>query len=82
MNKPESREMYGEIATLIATLAKAFVLTDADTIAALERGEIAVEFGQDTNGNKFVAATYEGRTVRVYQGAIKHSETPPETPNP
>jgi hypothetical protein len=79
MDKPDSREMYGEIATLIASLAKALVLTDAETIAALERGEIAVDFGQDANTNKFVAATYQGRTVRIYQGAIRHAESPSTT---
>ena len=82
MDKSDSREMYGEIATLIASLAKALVLTDADTVAALERGEIALDYGQDANGNRFVAAAYQGRTVRIYQGAIKHAETPPGPPKP
>ena len=76
MDESESREMYGEIATLIASLAKALTLPDAEVIAAIERGEVAVDFGQDDTGNKFVAATYQGRTVRLYQGAIRHAESP------
>lgn len=71
--KPETREMYGEIATLVASLGKALGLSDAETIAAIERGVVTVDFGEDDNGNRFVAATYEGRTARVYAGAIKHS---------
>jgi hypothetical protein len=76
MGEPESREMYGEIANLIASLAKVFALSDAEIIAALERGEIGMDFGQDANGNRFVAASYLGKTARVYQGAVKHAETP------
>jgi hypothetical protein len=77
MAQPESREMYGEIAALVGSLAKALGLTEAATITALERGEIAMDFARDTNGNPFVTATYGDKTARVYQGAIKHA--PDET---
>ncbi len=73
MAKPESREMYGEIAALMASLSKALALGEADCIAALERGEIALAFDRDANGNRFVNATYAGKAVRIYQGAIKHA---------
>jgi hypothetical protein len=79
MNKPETREMYGEIAALVASVAKALELSDADTIAAMERGEIGLDFGADENGNRFVAATHAGRTTKIYAGAIKHAgDAPPK----
>ena len=71
MSDSETREMYGEIATLIASVGKALGLSDAETIAAIERGALALDGGEDENGNRFVAATYEGQTARVYAGAIK-----------
>ena len=71
--KAESREMYGEIAALISSLAKAFSLTEAAVIPALEKGEIAMDFGKDANGNPFVTATHGEKTARIYQGAIKHA---------
>ena len=74
MTAPESREMFGEIATLMASLAKALSLSEADTIAAVEAGAVTLDFGRDANGNRFVAAGYQGRAVRLYQGAIKHAE--------
>jgi len=69
--KPESREMFTEIASLMAAMAKALNLSEADAIAALERGEVTLGLDRDSNGNPFVAATYQGVTARVYQGAIK-----------
>jgi hypothetical protein len=78
MAQPETREMYGEIATLIGSLAKALGITDAEVIAGVERGEVVMQFGRDENGNRFVAATHRGQTARVYQGAIRHPE-PPDT---
>jgi hypothetical protein len=68
---PENREMYKEIATLVASLGKAFACPESEVIAALERGAITLEFGRDENGNRFVLAAYDGKTARVYQGAIK-----------
>jgi len=72
---PESREMYSEIAALIAALAKTFSLKDSETAAALESGDMTLDFASDANGNRYVAATYDGKTSRIYQGAIKHTET-------
>ena len=79
MDKPDSREMYTEVASLIASLGQAFGLDDGAVIGTLERGEVALEFGQDANDNKFVAATYQGRSARIYQGAIQHPESPSPT---
>lgn len=70
----DPREMYSEIAALIAALAKSFALKDSAAAAAVEAGTMALEFARDANGNRFVAATYGGKTARVYQGAIKHDD--------
>ena len=67
----ETREMYPEIAGLVASLAKAFATTEAKIVTGIEQGTIALAFHRDENGNRFVAASYAGQTARVYQGAIK-----------
>ena len=71
--RPENREMYGEIAALIGALAKSFGIKDSEVAAAVESGAMALQFGRDDAGNRYVAASYQGRTARVYQGAIKHA---------
>jgi hypothetical protein len=68
----DPREMYSEIAALIAALAKSFAIKDSAAAAAVESGAMALEFARDANGNRYVAATYDGKLARVYQGAIKH----------
>ena len=73
---PESREMFTEITSLMAALAKALAMSEADTVAALDRGEITLAMNRDANGNPFVAATRNGVTARVYQGAIKREAGP------
>lgn len=70
----EPREMYGEISALIGSLAKSFGLSDSVAAQAVESGAIALSFGRDDSGNAFVAATYEGKTARIYKGAIKHGD--------
>jgi hypothetical protein len=70
-NPPDNREMYNEIAALVASIGKAFGRPESEVISALEKNAIALEFGRDENGNRFVLATFEGRTARLYQGAIK-----------
>ena len=73
--RPDPREMYSEIAAMIGALAKTFAIDEGATAAALESGAMALEFGRDANGNRFVAATFDGKTSRIYQGAIKHDES-------
>ena len=70
----EAREAYSEIAALIASLAKTFGLSDADVAQAIESGQMRLDFSQDDTANRFVAATYQGKSARVYKGAIKHGE--------
>lgn len=68
---PENREMYKEIAALVAAVGKAFARPESEVISALEKNQVSLEFGRDENGNRFVLATLEGQTARIYQGAIK-----------
>lgn len=68
----DGREMYQEIAELVGTIAKAFLMEDADAIRCLEAGEISLSFDEDDNGNPFVLATYQGRRARLYKGAISY----------
>jgi hypothetical protein len=74
------REMFSEIGALIGTIAQAFSITEAEAIAAVEENRLAMEFGRDENGNPFVAATFDGRMARIYQGAIKYPPKAGKTP--
>ena len=67
------REMYSEIGALIGAVAQAFSITEAEAIAAAEQNRLSMEFGRDANGNPFVTATLDGKSARLYQGAIKHA---------
>ena len=67
----ENREMYKEIAALVAAIGKAFSRPETEVIEALDKNALSLEFGRDANGNRFVLATLAGRTARIYQGAIK-----------
>ena len=76
--KNEPREMYSEISALVGTLAKTFGLKDSDAAAAVESGDMTLAFSRDANGNRFVAASYGGKTARLYQGAVKHADQEPD----
>jgi len=67
-------EMQSEISALIGSIAKAFAISESEAIKAVEDGAIAMDFGQDDNGNRFVTATFDNQTARIYQGAIKYAE--------
>lgn len=72
----DPREMYAEIAALVAALAKSFAVKDEEAAQAVESEAMALQFGRDANGNRFVTAQYQGQTNRVYQGAIKRRDDP------
>ncbi len=65
------REMFDEISALVGGLMKAFDLDEAAVISALENNAFEMTFDVDANGNRFVLATYEGRSARLYAGAVK-----------
>ena len=70
-SETSTREMFDEIAALMGGVAKAFELDESQTITALEQGTIEMAFEKDANGNPYVLATYDGKTARLYAGAIK-----------
>ena len=71
MTERDKREMYTEIGALIGAIAEAFGISEEDAVRAVEQNRIAMTMVRDSNGNPFVEATYEGRSARLYQGAIK-----------
>jgi hypothetical protein len=78
MSGPDQREMYTEIGALIGAIAEAFGLSHDDAARAVEQSRITLGFARDSNGNPYVDARYEGRSARIYQGAIKRERTKPE----
>lgn len=70
----KQREMFDEINALMGGVAKAFDLAENDAIAAIEAGSIEMTFDTDNNGNRFVFASYKGKTARLYAGAIKSED--------
>ena len=69
----DEREMYAEMNALLGSLAKAFDLEPEQVARAVEAGEIAIEMQEDARGERFLAAEYQGRSVQIYQGAIRHA---------
>jgi hypothetical protein len=78
MTERDPREMYTEIGALIGAIAEAFGIPHDDAVRAVEQNRIAMSFARDSNGNPFVEAIYEGRSARLYQGAIKRERTKPD----
>jgi hypothetical protein len=68
----ENREMYSEVNALVGAIAKALELTNEATVKALEDQSLSLLFGEDEEGQRFVEASHEGRSARIYQGAIHH----------
>jgi hypothetical protein len=73
----DQREMYTEIGALIGAIAEAFSISEEDVVSAVEGHRIAMTLARDSNGNPFVAATYDGRSARIYQRAIKRQAGKP-----
>jgi hypothetical protein len=67
-------EMQPEISALIGSIAKAFAMPESEAVEAVEQGAVTMDFSQDDNGNRFIAATYDNQTARIYQGAIKYAK--------
>jgi hypothetical protein len=68
----DNREMYAEVNALVGAIAKALDLTDEAAVKALEDRSLSLVFGEDEAGQRFVEASHEGRSARIYQGAIHH----------
>lgn len=66
----ENREMFDEINALIASVAKAFDISEIEVVTAIEQGRLGMELTVDSEGRNCVEASHDGRTARIYQGAI------------
>lgn len=66
----ENREMYDEINALVGAVAKALDTSEMEVVTAIEQGRLGMEMLADGEGRNFVQVVFDGRTVRVYQGAI------------
>lgn len=76
----ESREMYDEINALIGAVAKALDTSEMEVITAIEQGRLGMEMQSDDEGRNFVQVAFDGRNVRVYQGAIFREGDRPDEP--
>lgn len=75
----ENREMYDEINALIGAVAKALDVSEAEVVTAIEQGRLGMEMLTDENGANYLEVVSDGRTARVYQGAIfRVGESAPE----
>ena len=78
MTERDKREMYTEIGALIGAIAEAFGISEDEAVRAVEQNRIAMTMVRDSNGNPYVEATLEGRSARLYQGAIKRERPKPD----
>ncbi|MGE5475870.1 MAG: hypothetical protein ACM3Q1_04390 [Bacteroidales bacterium] len=76
----ENREMYDEINALIGAVAKALDTSEMEVITAIEQGRLGMEMRSDEEGRNFVQVAFDGRNVRVYQGAIFREGDSPDEP--
>lgn len=66
----DDREMYDEISALVGAVGKALDISDIDAITAIEQGRLTMEMLTDDDGQNYVQVACDGRTARVYPGAI------------
>ncbi|MDR3441175.1 hypothetical protein [Telmatospirillum sp.] len=69
----DQREMYGELNALLGAIAKALDIEAEQAARAVEQGDIAVEMREDERGERFLSVLYQGRSAKVYQGAIRYA---------
>ncbi|OAN47997.1 hypothetical protein A6A04_04360 [Paramagnetospirillum marisnigri] len=74
----ENREMFEEINALIGAVAKAFDLAEMEVVKAIEAGELGMSMVTDDQGRNCVEVGFDGRTARIYQGAIFRPDDTPE----
>ncbi|MDO8608457.1 MAG: hypothetical protein Q7R40_18145 [Phaeospirillum sp.] len=73
----ENREMFDEINALVGAVAKAMEISEGEVIAAIEQGRLGMEMIADEQGRNCIEVTSDGRTARVYQGAIFRPDDQP-----
>ncbi|WP_413206634.1 hypothetical protein [Rhodospirillum sp. A1_3_36] len=78
-------EMFDEINALFGTIADAFKLNADGLAKALEDGSMALDMGQNEDGDRFVAATYtqngESRTCRIFNDGIREDKEQEQGPS-
>ncbi len=74
----ENREMYDEINALIGAVGKALSISEMDVVSALEQGRLGLAMITDDQGANCVEVNLDGRTARVYQGAVFRPDDRPE----
>ncbi len=74
----ENREMFDEINALVGAVAKAMEISEGEVIAAIEQGELGMAMITDEQGRNCIEITNDGRTARIYQGAIFRPDDQPE----
>ncbi len=75
----ENREMFDEINALIGSVAKAMEMGEGEVISAIEQGDLGMAMITDEQGRNCIEVTHDGRTARIYQGAIFRPGDQPET---
>ena len=74
----ENREMFSEINALVGAVAKALEISEGEVIAGIEQGRIGMAMITDEDGRNCIEVSDEGRTARIYQGAIfRQGDQPP-----
>lgn len=69
----DNREMFEEVNALVGAIAKAFSLSDEDTVKAIEAGSVSIVMAEDEQGQRFLNVTHAGRSAQIYPGAIHHA---------
>ena len=78
----ENREMFDEINALVGAVAKAMEIGEGEVIAAIEQGRLGMAMIIDEHGRNCIEVIQDGRTARVYQGAIfRPADQPPAGPD-
>jgi hypothetical protein len=78
----DERQMYSEINALVGAVAKALSVSEIEAITAIEQGRLGMEMLTDADGRNYIQATCDGKTARIYQGAIFRPADSPDKPAP
>ncbi|MDA8232697.1 MAG: hypothetical protein M0006_15300 [Magnetospirillum sp.] len=71
------REMFQEINALIGAVAKALGVSEIEVVTAIEQGRLSMELLTDAEGRHYIQTSCEGKSARIYDGAIfRPGDTP------
>jgi len=69
--------MYREVNALVGAVAVALKIETEQVVRAIECGAVAMDLQADERGEHFIAVSYQGKTARIYHGAVHHAPTEP-----